>query len=178
METQQRDSGWIEVTWLQWPLHINVISIINNLGEKHIQLSVHWSPLAWESANSHGVASCEYHLTVVLPCVGAFSCSLPQKRWGWLLCSIKRVEAADVLCKVSGRPLSPPFVFVAVLGLRNPDFWSRDLAVTASDDRGSGEIAPRTPKEAHISGLFNTQKHWSVGLWWSHCSENPIVQLP
>lgn len=46
IETKQRDSKWIKVTWLECPLHINVISIINNLGEKHIQLSVHWSPLA------------------------------------------------------------------------------------------------------------------------------------
>ena len=45
-KTKQRDSKWIKVTWLVCPLHINVIYIINNLGEKHIQLSVHWSPLA------------------------------------------------------------------------------------------------------------------------------------
>lgn len=32
-----------------------------------------------------------------------------------------------------------------------PDFWRPDLAVTASDDRGSGEITPGTPKEALIA---------------------------
>lgn len=91
-ETKQRDSKWTEVTWLECPLHINVISIINNLGEKHIQLSVHWSLLAWETANSHGVVSCEYHLTVVLPCVGLLVLSV-QKWWSRLLSSVKCVEA-------------------------------------------------------------------------------------
>lgn len=79
-KTKQRDGKWTKVTWLEWPLHINVISIINNFGEKHIQLSVHWSPLAWETANSHGVGSWEYHLTVALPCVGLLVLSVQQWR--------------------------------------------------------------------------------------------------
>ena len=164
-KTKQSDSKWIKVTWLECPLHSNVTSMINNLGEKHIQLSVHWSPLAWETANSHGVASREYHLTVVLPCVG-----------------LRRALCAEVvpltLCvrlnvlkpSLPVRPKSPsspaPLCVCFGAGLRAPDFWSRDLAVTASDDRGSGEIAPGTPEEAHISGgwetWFNTQNTWAL----------------
>lgn len=68
-ETKQGASKWIKVTWLKWPLDINVTSVINNFGGKHIQLPAHWSPFARETANSHGVTGCEYHLTVVLPCV-------------------------------------------------------------------------------------------------------------
>lgn len=34
----------------------------------------------------------------------------------------------------------------------SPRFWSTDLAVTASDDRGIGEIAPRTPEDAAFTG--------------------------
>lgn len=68
---------------------------------------------------------------------------------------------------------APPlfFFFLSPLCLfqcwsESPDFWSGDLAVTASDDRGSGEIAPTGPKEPHISGGWKVrsvrQKHWSV----------------
>lgn len=161
METKQRDSKWIEVTWLVWPLHINVILIINNFGEKHIQLSVHWSPVCMRDCQLSW--RCEYHLTVVLPCVGLLVLSV-QKWWNWLLSPIKCVEAIAALCKASDPPPPSPPLCLLQWG---SDFWSRDLAVTASDDRGSGEIAPRTPKEAHISGgrmahsIPTTQRHWS-----------------
>lgn len=105
IETKQGDSKWIKVTWLKWPLHINVTSIINNFGGKHIQLPAHWSPFARETANSHGVTGCEYHLTVVLPCDGLLALSV-QKWWSWLLSPIKRVEAVAALCRISDN--SPP----------------------------------------------------------------------
>lgn len=104
-ETKQGASKWIKVTWLKWPLHINVTSVINNFGGKHIQLPAHWSPFAPETANSHGVTGCEYHLTVVLPCVGLLALSV-QKCWSWLLSPIKRVEAVAALCKIPDN--SPP----------------------------------------------------------------------
>lgn len=81
------------------------------------------------------------------------------------LSSIKCVEAIAVCAKSQNSP-SP--LCLLQCWSESPDFWSRDLAVTASDDRGSGEIAPRTPKEAHISGgrgvcsIHRTQKHWSA----------------
>lgn len=110
-ETKQGASKWIKVTWLKWPLHINVTSVINNFGGKHIQLPAHWSPFAPETANSHGVTGCEYHLTVVLPCVGLLALSV-QKCWSWLLSPIKRVEAVAALCKIPDnrppRPAPPP----------------------------------------------------------------------
>ena len=75
------------------------------------------------------------------------------------LCSIKCVEAIAA-CAKSPNGLPSPLC-LSQCWSESPDFWSRDLAVTASDDRGSGEIAPGTPEEARISGgmggLFNTQ---------------------
>lgn len=97
------------------------------------------------------------------------------------LCSIKCVEAIAACAKSQNSPF-PLCLFQR--WSESPDFWSRDLAVTASDDRGSGEIAPRTPKEVHISGgweacsIHRMQKHWSVEFWWCHCSENHIIQPP
>lgn len=59
------------------------------------------------------------------------------------------------------------------------------MAVTASDDRGSGEIAPGAPEEAHISGRrggsfkytqHKSTDHWSLIVMLFH--ENEVVQLP
>lgn len=180
-ETKQGASKWIKVTWLKWPLHINVTSVINNFGGKHIQLPAHWSPFAPETANSHGVTGCEYHLTVVLPCVGLLALSV-QKCWSWLLSPIKRVEAIAALCKIPDNSPPPPCAATTTTSplcllqcwSESPDFQSRDLAVTASDDRGSGEIAPGTPKEARVSGgrgarpIPTTQGN---SLQMCHCSE-------
>lgn len=66
----------------------------------------------------------------------------------------------------------------------SPDFWSRDLAVTASDDRGSGEIAPGTPKEAHISGgrgacsIHRTQRRRSAEPGDAIVLKNLVVEPP
>lgn len=98
------------------------------------------------------------------------------------LCSIKCVEAIAACAKSQNGP-SPLCLFQC--WSESPDFWSRDLAVTASDDRGSGEIAPGTPKEAHISGgwevhsIHRTQKHWSVEfddaiVLKPHCSATTV----
>lgn len=78
------------------------------------------------------------------------------------LCSIKRVEAIAA-CAKSPSDSSPLCWFRC--WSESPESWSRDLADAASDDRGSGEIAPRTPEEAHISGgseTHTTQKPRSV----------------
>lgn len=90
------------------------------------------------------------------------------------MCSIKCVEAAVSRLRPES-PSGPPSPLCARLGagLRAPDFWSRDLAVTASDDRGSGEIAPRTPEEAHISGGHSTHSAQTVPIarplfWKNH----------
>ncbi|KAK5921046.1 hypothetical protein CgunFtcFv8_024785 [Champsocephalus gunnari] len=66
------------------------------------------------------------------------------------LVSIKCVEAIAACAKSQNGLPSP--LCLSQCWSESPAFWSRDLAVTASDDRGSGEIAPRTPEEAHISG--------------------------
>lgn len=60
------------------------------------------------------------------------------------------VEAKGGLPKVSEQS-SLLCVFVSMPVLRAPRFWSTDLAATASDDRGIGEIAPRTPEDATVS---------------------------
>lgn len=79
--------------------------------------------------------------------------------------SIKCVEAVAACAKSPGGP-SP--LCLLQCWSESPDFWSRDLAGAASDDRGTGEITPRTPEEAHISGgrgarsIHGTQKHGSA----------------
>lgn len=78
------------------------------------------------------------------------------------------------LCKISTRPPSP--LCLSRCWSESPDFWSGDLAVTASDDRGSGEIAPRTPKEAHISGRWDTKAPLS-GVCWCYCPKIITAQL-
>lgn len=58
------------------------------------------------------------------------------------------------------------------------------MAVTASDDRGSGEIAPGTPKEAHISGgrgacsIHGTQRRRSAERGNAIVLKNLAVEPP
>lgn len=53
-----------------------------------------------------------------------------------------------------GRAMNSPACIVCLFRcwFASPRFWSTDLAVTASDDRGIGEIAPRTPEDAAVTG--------------------------
>lgn len=79
------------------------------------------------------------------------------------LCSIKRVEAIAA-CAKSPSDSSPLCWFRC--WSESPESWSRDLADAASDDRGSGEIAPRTPEEAHISGRSETHTTQNDQCMW------------
>ncbi|KAI5107250.1 TRAF family member-associated NF-kappa-B activator [Silurus meridionalis] len=61
----------------------------------------------------------------------------------------------------------------------SPRFWSTDLAVTASDDRGIGEIAPRTPEDAAFTGEQEKGNKASAVLRpgdckTAHCNIQPI----
>lgn len=59
------------------------------------------------------------------------------------------------------RSLSSPVCCVCLF--RAPRFWSTELAVTASDDRGIGEIAPGTPEDATVSEEAPARKaSWTV----------------
>lgn len=181
METKQGASKWIKVTWLKWPLHINVASIINNFGGKHIQLPARWSPLAQETANSHGVVGCEYHLTVVLPCVGLLVLSL-QKWWSWLLSPIKRVEAVAALCKVTDNspllappPPPPPLHCVCFsAGLRalisGAEIWQSQQVMTEAVVRSHPEPQRRLAFQAG-EGLVRYPQHKETLGKWCHCSE-------
>lgn len=182
METKQGASKWIKVTWLKWPLHINVASIINNFGGKHIQLPARWSPLAQETANSHGVVGCEYHLTVVLPCVGLLVLSL-QKWWSWLLSPIKRVEAVAALCKVTDNspllapppPPPPPLHCVCFsAGLRalisGAEIWQSQQVMTEAVVRSHPEPPRRLAFQAG-EGLVRYPQHKETLGKWCHCSE-------
>lgn len=182
IETKQGDSKWIKVTWLKWPLHINVTSIINNFGGKHIQLPAHWSPFARETANSHGVTGCEYHLTVVLPCDGLLALSV-QKWWSWLLSPIKRVEAVAALCRISDnspprtphpppptppRPAPPPAPLHCVCfsaGLRalisGAEIWQSHQVMTEAVVRSHPEPQRRLAFQAD-EGLAQYPKHKEI----------------
>lgn len=177
METKQGDSKWIKVTWLKWPLHINVTSIINNFGGKHIRLPAHWSPLAQETANSHGVAGCEYHLTVVLPCVGLLVLSL-QKWWSCLLSPIKRVEAVAALCKVTDNspllapppPPPPPLRCVCFsAGLRalisGAEIWQSQQVMTEAVVRSHPEPQRRLALQADEGLVQYPQHKETLGKW-------------
>lgn len=175
IETKQRDSKWIKVTWPPCPLHINVISIINNLGEKHIQLSVHWSPLAWETANSHGVASCEYHLTVVLPCVGLLVLSV-QKWWSWLCV---RLNVLKPSLPVQSLRTAPLHCVCFGAGLRalisGAEIWQLQQVMTEAVVRSHPEPQRRLTFQAD-EGLVQYTDRWSLMMPLfckkkkSHCS--------
>lgn len=148
----------MKVTWLKWPLHIKVPSIINNFGRGSIFSGLRWSTLCTRDCQF----PCRRELWVSPHSCGAMRQApraLPvQERWSWFLSPIKRVEAVAALSKVTDNN-PPPHCTTTTSPLcllqcwsESPDFRSRDLAVTASDDRGSGEIAPRTPEEARVSG--------------------------
>lgn len=170
IETKQRDSKWIKVTWLECPLHINVISIINNLGEKHIQLSVHWSPLAWETANSHGVASWEYHLTVVLPCVGLLVLSV-QKWWSWLCV---RLNVLKPSLPVQSLRTAPLHCVCFSAGLRalisGAEIWQSQQVMTEAVVRSHPEPQRRLTFQA--CSIHKSTDLWSLMMplfWKSHC---------
>lgn len=169
METKQRDSKWTEVTWLECPLHINVVSIINNLGKKHIQLSVHWSPLAWETANSHGVASCEYHLTVVLPCVGLLVLSV-QKWWSRLWVRLNVLKPLSIV--FASVLVWEPWFLEQRFGSHSK-WWQRQWWDRTQNPKGGSHFR-------RTWGSFNTQSTKAPigGVWWCHCSENHIAQPP
>lgn len=80
-----------------------------------------------------------------------------------------------------GRSLSSPACIVCLFRcwFASPRFWSTDLAVTASDDRGIGEIAPRTPEDAVFTGeLEKGNKAFAVprpgDCKTAHCNIQPI----
>lgn len=164
METKQRDSKWIKVTWLECPLHINVIQIINNLGEKHIQLSVHWSPLAWETANSHGVVSWEYHLTVVLPCVGLLVLPV-QKWWSWLCV---RLNVLKPSLPVQSLRTAPLHCVCFSAGLRalisGAEIWQSQQVMTEAVVRSHPEPQRRLTFQADERSIQYTE-HKSTDQW-------------
>lgn len=108
------------------------------------------------------------------------SCSLCRSGGADFCVRLNVLKPALPRTESQNKPLSPLCVCVLQCWSESPDFWSRDLAVTASDDRGSGEIAPGTPEEAHISGSFQYTGHKCTDRWSqmmplffrSHCSVN------
>lgn len=181
METKQGDSKWIEVTWLEWPLHINVMSVINNLGVEHIQLPVHWSPLAWDTANSHGVASCEYHLTVVSPCVGLCG-SLCEGAAELTLSSIKCVEAVAACSKLPDNSPSP-LCWLSVLVWEAPRFleqrfgshskwWQRQWWDRTRNPRGGSHFRGTRG----LRSIHRTQE--ALIHSWRHCSNAATIEVP
>lgn len=104
----QRDSKWMKVTWLKWPLHINVASIINNFRRASIFSGRRWSTLCTRDSQ----LSWRRELWVSPHSCGTM-CRAPralplQERWNWLLSPIKRVEAVAALCKVTDN--NPPLL--------------------------------------------------------------------
>lgn len=176
-KTKQRDSKWMKVTWIKCPLYSNVTSIINNSGKKHIQLSVHWSPLAWETANSHGVTSWEYHLTVVLPCVGLRVLSVHKwRRW---LCV--RLNVLKPSLPAQSLPATPLHCVGFGAGLRalNPgaEIWQTQQVMTEAVVRSHPEPQRRLTFQAdqrHTQHKSPDQCMWLNSLFQnSHCLADP-----
>lgn len=96
--------------------------------------------------------------------------------------SFLRVQRKCAVVKAAfGRSLSSPACIVCLFQcwFASPRFWSSDLAVTASDDRGIGEIAPRTPEDAAFTGEPEKGNKASAVVRpedckTEHCSMQPI----
>lgn len=151
-------------------------------------MPVRWSPLSREAANSHGVAGCEYHLTVVLPCVGLLVLSLQKWLWSWLWSPIEGVEAVAALCKVTDNsplpaPPPPPFHCVCFsAGLRAPisgaEIWQSQQVMTEAVVRSHPEPQRRLAFQAD-EGLVQYPQHKETLGKWSHCSEkSPLIKRP
>lgn len=98
------------------------------------------------TAKSPGIVSPAYHLTVSIPCAGLHLALCV----GFTSVRLNVLKPLLPLESLRTAPLS--MVCLLQCWFESPHFWRTDFAVTAKDDRGSGEIAPRTPKEPLISG--------------------------
>jgi len=123
----------------RWPsLHIKVVQTINNFLHKHMRLYGTQTKCKGKRGEGHPAV-------YMLPNKQRDGPSRFRMRRDSSSCQAKCVEAKGFF----RRSLSSPVCCVCLF--REPRFWSTDLAVTASDDRGIGEIAPGAPEDATVS---------------------------
>lgn len=115
---------------------------------------MHWSPLAWGTANSHGDVSWEYHLTVVLPCVGLCVLSV-QKCWSWLCVPLNVLKPSPACVKPPNRHSPLCWFFKKLVWFLEQRFgshskwWQRQWWDRTQNPKGGSHYR-------RVRGLFNT----------------------